>query len=123
MDSRQLIKSSSNILCYLVRELPLGTTVVAAKWMMKARQSDGDGAALVSKSVTLSSSASGQVTDDGTDGTAEVRIVVQPADLAAVTQTSAWCALKVNVSSGVWVEIAASREPVRIVPAIVQANA
>lgn len=123
MDSRQLIKASSNILCYLVRELPAGTTVVGAKWMLKARQADADGAALVSKSVTLSSSASGQVTDDGTDGTAEVRIVVQPADLASVTQTSAWCALKVNVSSGVWVEIAASREPVRVVHAIVQANA
>lgn len=103
--------------------MPTGVTISQARWMLKASQSDADGAALVSKTVTLSSSASGQVTDAGADGTGEVRIVVAPADLAAVTQSSAWCALKVLTSSGAWVELAESREPVRIVQAIVQANA
>lgn len=96
-------------------------TITAAKWMLKANQSDSDNNALVSKSVTISPANSGQITDAGADGTAEVRIVIGQADLNAVTHSTAWCALKVLASTGEWFELPETREPVRILPAVIQA--
>jgi hypothetical protein len=54
--------------------LPALTTITSAKFYLKANETDADGAALISKSITTSYTAGqGQITDDGAaDGVADM---------------------------------------------------
>ncbi len=122
MEPIRVVKSSACLLTYLVR-LRSGETIDAAKWTLKTSDADADGAALLLLSVTTSGTAAGQVTDQGSDGTAEIRITLTEAQTGAVGATSALSVLKVRVQpSARWVEVLETRRPVTILPSRLQST-
>lgn len=117
--SLELIRKSAKRLEFRIEKLPPGTTLVSAKWMLKASAGDPDGSALISKSVTLSAGPSGHVEDAGASGTAKVAIQIGSADLDAVVQNAGISSLKIITSTGLASEISETRLPVTILPAVI----
>jgi hypothetical protein len=63
-----------------ITEVPAGDPLAKVWLSVKRREDDADAAAVFSKSVTTSSSSSGQITDTGADGSGVARFTLVPAD-------------------------------------------
>jgi len=82
--------------------LPTGRTITAASLLIKTRQSDADAEALITKTITATQSASGQITDAGTDATAAVYCDISHTDSAGLTANKIYhYFIKLTCSDGV----------------------
>ena len=63
---------------------PAGQTLSKAYLTLKTATSDADAAAVVQKSITITATTSGQITADGSSGTATGRIIITKSDYGEV---------------------------------------
>jgi len=85
IDMLYLRKDSSQEIDVCVGDVPTGTTVTRAWFMIKNTLDDADDQALVSKEIDLGATDQGQITDDGATGEAELVFVLGDLDANVLT--------------------------------------
>src|SRR4051812_38881605 len=84
-----------------IDNVPSGQTITSARFMVKAGLYDDDSAAVISKFITISAGADGQVTDDGSAGTGKVKFIIGNDDCDGLDTTKLYIsAVKVYLSDG-----------------------
>lgn len=117
-----LRQKSSETYSVCIPNLPADTLVAKALLLVKASVSDGDGDAVISKTIYPGSTADGQITDQGADGTAQLYFVIDNDDVDPLSTSQLYfSAVKVILDNGLAYQPPYTRRPVRVLPPVIDA--
>ena len=116
-------RNSSKIHQVCVENVPSGTAVAKAFFMVKEREWDADASAVISKTIFPGQTVSGQIVDDGSaNGTAILQFIIDNDDANALELSKLYiAAVKTILNNGMAYTPPYSRQPVRCLPAQIDA--
>jgi len=116
IDKILLRQDSSCEIPYCIGDVPTGTTITQAWFVVKPDLADPDDQALISKTIFPGVTSSGQITDVGASGTASLIFVLDDDDANALSiGTLYMSAVKVLLDSGLAYQPPYTRRPTRVV--------
>ncbi len=116
-----LTKGSSLSYDCTVTSVPSGRTISAAVMMIKGSTGDADEDALLTKSISASPNADGQILDTGADGTGLLRFVIESDDLDALEVGTLYISgVSVELDNGFQFDVDELSSPVRVRQAVVR---
>lgn len=117
-----LRQRSSQTLEVCVQNVPTGTTVDKAYFLVKENIADADGDAVIAKTIYPGETADGQITDQGSGGEATLEFIVDNDDVNSLSLSLLYMsAVKVILSNGLAYQPPYTRRPVRALPPVIEA--
>lgn len=118
-----LRQKSSETLSYCIENVPGGTTISKAVFVVKAKMSDADEDAVITKEIFPGETDDGQITDVGASGTGLLEFLIDNDDVDPLsTRTLYISAVKVWFwEDTVCYQPPYTRRPVRVLPPVIDA--